>query len=120
VKDVVDRILYLVETSNINHESFILNADKILYKTFFEKIAQALKVKAPSKVAQDWMKSILWRLQHVVSLITKKEPLITKETARVSNTQYSYNNDKINRLYPYPYKTIDETILEVSKKIYSK
>jgi nucleoside-diphosphate-sugar epimerase len=118
VDDVVQRILFLMKNKEINHESFILNADKILYKSFFEKIAQALKVKAPSKVAKQWMKTILWRIQHIISLVTKKEPLITKETATVSNTQYSYDTTKINAIYPQPYKSIDSIIQEVTSKLY--
>jgi len=41
-----------------------------------------------------------WRLERLKSIITRKDPLLTKESARVAQSQTYFENDKILKTFP--------------------
>lgn len=116
VKDVVE-IAYLLSQSKIKGERYILCVGNYSFKDVFTWIAEALDKKAPHKFARRWMTNIIWRWSSFASRITKKEPTITKETARTAQSQYYYSNQKIlNTLKDFNFTPIQETIKRISKK----
>jgi hypothetical protein len=53
---------------------------------------------------------LTWRLLKIQSLLTGKNPLITKQTARTANSVYRYSNQKVVNATGMQFIPIRETI----------
>lgn len=94
VNDVVKCMIGLMD-SPICGERFILNAENMSYRQFFNTIAVSLGKKPPSIEAKPWMLSLAWRIEALRSKIFCVEPKITRQTAKTSLVFDCYSNDKI-------------------------
>lgn len=96
--DVVDVARSLIELmeSDVANERYIVNGDNVKFRTVFDWIAEDLgKPKATIKVTP-LLKEIAWRLEAVRCFITRKSPLLTKETANSAMTTTRYSNQKLS------------------------
>lgn len=116
VRDVCSIVGRLMDSS-VNGERFILNGGKVSYQHFFEMVAKEFEKRPPHKKAQIWMKELLWRLEYLRSLLLRSEPLITKETARLSGNRHEYDNSKIKAKLSYEFQTLENTIQWVCKEL---
>jgi len=108
VLDVADGLLALYE-KQIDGERFILVGENLEAKTFISTGAEVFGNDAPTTKVSPWMLGIAWRLNSISSLFTKKEPLITKETANTGSHRYSYSTEKSKEILGIQYHTIRET-----------
>lgn len=109
VRDVADITVRLLN-SNIGGERFILNAGSIHIRELFSKIGERFRKRAPEVRLSPFLLGILARLEGVRSLFTGKEPLITRETARLAGTEFVYGNAKIKNALSVEFQPIDETL----------
>ncbi len=109
IRDVADAIFSLV-SSDITGEKFILNAGTVTYRELLEQIAVRFGKKSPRWQVQPWMPTIAWRLEWVKSLFSGKEPFLTRETARISKTNYVYQNDKIRKKLGFSFRNLADTL----------
>ena len=109
VRDVVEIMLQLA-FSDIQSERFILNAGAMEYVDFFGSVAECFNKKAPSLKVSKPLAEVLWRLEHVRSLITGKKPLITKDTARITRRQQTYSSEKVKKVLNFGFRPLEETI----------
>lgn len=116
VRDIC-AITTLLMKCSVNGERFVLNGGRVSYKYFFEQVAAAFGKTPPEKLASTWMKELLWRIEYLRSLISGAEPLITKETARLSGNDHQYANDKIKALLAYEFHNVDDSIQWVCKEL---
>lgn len=116
VRDVCSILTQLME-KQVNGERFVLNGGKVGYKYFFDCVAKEFGKMPPYKPASAWMKELIWRIEYIRSLILGSEPLITKETARLSGNHHQYNNQKIKALLSYEFHSIDDTIHWVCREL---
>jgi len=114
VQDVSKSFIYLMQ-SNIQNERFILSAENVVYKDLFTMIAKHLNVPAPKYYASPFLSQIAWRVEFLISIITRKKPLITKATARTAKNKYYYDTSKLNKSINFKLKSIEETIERISK-----
>jgi hypothetical protein len=56
---------------------------------------------------------IVWRVEAFRSWLTGSRPLITKETAKTSRTQFIYDGKKVKKALGFDYKPLDETVKRV-------
>lgn len=112
VQDVAN-IAYLLMNSDIENERFIINSENWSYKVFFETIAQYLQKPAPNMAATPLLKAIGWRLEALKSYLKKREPILTRETARTSGKTYFYDNQKVCNALNYKFIPVQETIRQV-------
>ena len=94
VRDVSKLMIDLME-SDIKNERFIINSENVPYKKLFDMVAEEMKVQAPKYKAGKFLSSIVWRIYRLRYFITKKPPIVTKETARTANKKYYFSNQKI-------------------------
>lgn len=94
VKDVVDSMIQLMNSSVIN-ERFILVSENLSYKNVLFMIADALGKDRPSLRISRFMSEIVWRLAYVKSKLTLTPPLLTKRTAKSSQSNHPYTAKKI-------------------------
>jgi len=109
VRDVVKTMIQLME-SDITGERFIVSAENLTYKDFFNLIAQYLDKPAPRFEAKQWMSEIAWRVEYIKGLITNTKPLITKETAKTANNTYIYSNKKLIETQGFKFIPIKESV----------
>jgi dihydroflavonol-4-reductase len=120
VRDVVQTILFFIENNHPSGERFIVNAGIIRYKDFFGAIAGVLNVEPPKINAKPWMRKLAWRIYAIKSLLTGKEPLITKETASVSSHKFEYQSGKLKNTSGITFQPLEATISWTSKELFDK
>jgi dihydroflavonol-4-reductase len=114
VKDVVKTMVFLTN-STIKNERFILVSENKSYKEVFFLIADALKKKRPYKRIHRWKMELLWRGSSFLSIITGKEPLLSKYAAKSANSTSLYTSKKVQEILPFKFQTIEAVVKEVSE-----
>jgi dihydroflavonol-4-reductase len=109
VRDVADITVRLLN-SDISGERFVLSAGSIHVRELFSKIAQRFGKRPPGVRLSPFLLGTLARLESVRSRFTGKEPLITRETARLAGTEFVYGNAKIKNALSVEFQPIDETL----------
>lgn len=116
VEDVAKAVILCME-SDISEQRFIINGDTWPFKKLQDTIADNFKKKRPGRKTTPFLLAIAWRLEKVKSLLTGKKPLLTKESARVAQSQTFFENDKILKALPgFSFTPLEETIENACKK----
>ncbi|OWY21314.1 3-beta hydroxysteroid dehydrogenase [Sphingobacteriales bacterium UPWRP_1] len=117
--DVADLtvIMHRLMNSPVSGQRFIVNAHNLSYRRFFTLVAQYLGKPAPSRPVTPLLAEIGWRLAAIKGFFTQTWPLITKETARMSQHRYHYSNAKLLAALPYfTFASIEDTVARVSRQ----
>lgn len=109
VQDVAEASLKLFNSS-IEGERFILSAGSMPFKTFFDKTAYKFQKKSPGVKVNTTIANLLARVEGVRTWLTGSEPLITHETARLVDTFFQYDNQKVKKALNFNFQTIDSTL----------
>jgi dihydroflavonol-4-reductase len=107
VRDVAHAMVRLMDHHVVN-ERYILNSENLSYRDFFEIIAKHAGVKPPFFKAGKMLSEVAWRLEKARSTITGGNPLITRETARSSNSIYCFSNDKIRQELNFEFRSMED------------
>lgn len=114
VRDVANVMIQLME-SKISAKRFILCSESIPFKQTFDYIADALGKKKANLKAGPFLNAIGWRLAKLISLITRKAPMLTKETAQAGNNISIYENDKIKKTLNFEFIPVEQSCKDFSK-----
>lgn len=114
VRDVSKSIVELMD-SKISAERYIVVGENLSYKNVFQTVAKSLNVSPPLKIASKKLMNLAWRLELIKCFITRKNPQLTKETARTSSQNNHYNNEKIIKQIGFKFNTIVDAIENTSK-----
>ena len=109
VRDVAEIAVRLFN-STIEGERFILSGGSIPFKTFFEKAAHELDKKPPTVKVHATAAKILAAVESLRTRLINREPLITSETARLVDTFFQYDNQKVKKALNFNFQTIDDTL----------
>jgi nucleoside-diphosphate-sugar epimerase len=110
VRDVANAMIQLMNTS-ITAERFIVSGHNLSYKEVVFAIADAFKVKRPSKKIKPLLAELVWRLEAARTFFTRQEPLITKETVHTAQSVSNYDNKKLTTaLANFEYHSFEDTI----------
>lgn len=115
VEDVV-RSMTLLMKSSIENERFVLNSQNMNYREFLTAIANGLKVKAPQKVLTPFIGRLAWQISYLLSKITRKEPLVTRESIATSFKTSAYNSNKVKETLEFEFTPIHQVIEESCKR----
>ncbi|MEE2953818.1 MAG: NAD-dependent epimerase/dehydratase family protein [Bacteroidota bacterium] len=110
--DVIDvaKVVILLLNSKIKNERFIVNAENLKYRYFFNQIAKQFnKPEAKIRVTY-FLKELAWRAEAIKSFFTGKKSLITKETANTSMTSKSYSSKKLQEKTGFVFTPISNSI----------
>ena len=116
VRDVSNSIMELMNSS-LSSERYILVSENLSYESVFKSISKSLNVKPPSYPASLGLMNLAWMMEYLISLITRKSPKITKETAKTSSQKNYYNNEKIKKQIGYKFNSIENAIENTAKYI---
>lgn len=118
--DVVDvvKAMILLMNSNVNGERFILCGYNLPYLKVFSAIASSFNKKPPHKQVTPFLAAIVWRVEAIKSFFTKKNPLLTKETAHTAQAIVNFNNNKLLNQFPeFSYTPFETTIARVCNEL---
>lgn len=115
VEDVAEVMIILMQRQDIFSQRFILNSENISNKALLYRIAELLHKKAPSIEAKPFILSIAWRMAKLASIFTRKNPTLTKESARAAASKLSFKNEKIQKVIGFSFKPIDQTLQEIAE-----
>jgi nucleoside-diphosphate-sugar epimerase len=113
VRDVATFMLRLLE-SDITGERYVLNAQNISYRDFFQLLAKSLGTKPPSIKVTPFLSELAWRVEWLKEKILGMPPIVTKESARASVSQFSYSNQKSLTMPSFAYRPLEQTIQETA------
>ena len=106
-------------------ERFIISSENWSYKNLINTIGNKLNVKVPKRYLSTILGNVLWRMEKIRSLLTKKEPVFTKESFLSSSINVYYDNNKSKVTLGIEYKTLQQTLddtlecyIETNKKGY--
>jgi dihydroflavonol-4-reductase len=115
--DIAEIMIQLMN-SDINSQKFVVSNVNATYKDFMYMIAKAFNKKPPQKMVTPFLAAIVWRLEKIKSLFSKKEPLITKETAKTALTKANFNNSKLLAALPgFSYTPLETSINRICKAL---
>lgn len=111
VRDVAQFVLLLLE-SDINGERFILNTQNIAYRDFFQLVAASVNARPPAIKVSPWLAEVAWRVEWLKEKLLGMAPIVTKESARSSISQFYYGNEKSLTVPGFAYRPLEETVRE--------
>jgi nucleoside-diphosphate-sugar epimerase len=99
VEDVAEAAVRLL-FSDIVEKRFIVSSENISFQELFNLMSGQLGKRKPNREATRMLAQIAWRMEAIKSFFTRKNPLLTKETARVSQNRTKFNNEAILQALP--------------------
>jgi dihydroflavonol-4-reductase len=117
VRDVVKAMILLMDEQyfeKIKNQRFLISSENLSYETVFFQIADALAKPRPKYNASGGLMEMVWRILWIISLLTRKSPLITRETAANSNVKRKFDGSKIKNYFDFEYLPISESIKQTS------
>ncbi|WP_298779698.1 SDR family oxidoreductase [uncultured Polaribacter sp.] len=114
VQDVVNPMILLMN-SDVKNERFILVSENKSFKEIFFLMADAFNKKRPSKKIKPWQTSLFWKISWLISIITGKEPLLSKYSARSAHSISNYSSEKIKKTLNFEFERVKKTIENVCK-----
>lgn len=110
VRDVSGLIVQLIETEKTG-ERYLVTGTNSSFKELFDRICRQLHVKAPSILAGPFLTGLAWRLSGMWGRFTGVRPTITKESARSSQGNSAFSNEKLLRAFPeFRFTDLEDTI----------
>jgi nucleoside-diphosphate-sugar epimerase len=115
VEDVARVTRLLMETAIVD-ERFIISAENWSFRHLFNTIADGFGKRQPYREATPFLGELAWRLQKFKALFSNKQPLLTKESARVAQSKTYFDNRKIlQALGGFSFTALEKTIENACK-----
>jgi nucleoside-diphosphate-sugar epimerase len=118
VRDVSRAIIALLQSKEwdtIKNQRYVLSAENHPYREIFDRIAVVLNRPKATIRANRVLLQLAWRLSRLGSLLTGKEPALTRDTARSSIKRSLYDGSKIGRVIDFSYTPVETTIRDIGK-----
>jgi dihydroflavonol-4-reductase len=115
VQDVVECMVMLYEKGIVN-ERFILNAENLSYKSFFEIIATALNKPIPNKRISKRTLTFVSIILSIVGMFTSKRNPLSKYTIQSAYKKLYFSNDKITKTLDFRFINVKESVLRMIKE----
>lgn len=109
VRDVAEAAYKLLK-AEFPGERFIINAGVMPLNEFLKRTAVRFSKKSPwIKVNRSIIRLIAF-VEAIRARLIGVEPLITRETARIADNEFLYDNEKIKTRLKFNFQSIDETL----------
>lgn len=108
VKDVTQAMFLLMENKCF-HERYILVGHNVENRQFMFSVADLMKKRKPYIRINKPLAELAWILYAIWGFITRRQPKITRETARASQNKYWYSSEKITKQLAFNFTPINET-----------
>lgn len=112
-RDVAFTLKRLYELKKFG-ERYVIVGENLSYRTVADTMAEYLEVSKPSIHAKPWLTSVVWRVLSITSKITRKNPVLTRESAKSSHRKTFYKNDKVRNELGVTFRTVEQSIKNAS------
>lgn len=109
VRDVVKAMILLMQ-NNCFGERYILVGHNMENKYFMHTCAELMGKRKAFIRVNAFLATCAWIFSAIASLITRKPPFITRETAKASLNRYFYSTDKIQKRLSFQFTPVDQTL----------
>jgi dihydroflavonol-4-reductase len=109
VRDVVKAMIYLMESKESN-QRYIVSTENLSYGRFFGLTHRFLGKRQPYIKVGKSLSEIGWRLEKIRSGLRGKKSHITKETARASQQQNFYSNEKVRKVTGLQFIPVEKSV----------
>ena len=109
VRDVADIVVDL-HKGDLHGERFIINAGNANYKDVFNIIAKHFNKKPPGIKVSPWMMAPAVSAAKVISWLKREKPALTIESARLSQSDFYFKNDKIIHRLAFQFRSLEDTL----------
>jgi nucleoside-diphosphate-sugar epimerase len=109
VRDLAEVSFQLFQSS-IEGERFIVSAGSTTFQNFFNMVAKTFGKRSPWIKVNPAVANTLAFLESGRTYLTGSEPLITRETARLTNAHFEYDNQKVKKALNFSFQSIEDTI----------
>jgi nucleoside-diphosphate-sugar epimerase len=113
VSDVARMAVQLMK-SEIRNERYVLIGQNILFRDILYTIADALKVKRPTRHIKPYAMEIAWRMDWVLANIFRRKRQLTRATATASYSKQEYSTKKIKTALNTDFLDVHQYIKEIS------
>ncbi|MEM1328624.1 MAG: NAD-dependent epimerase/dehydratase family protein [Bacteroidota bacterium] len=114
VRDVAKAAIRLMQ-SDITAERYIINGANWSYKEQMDAMSSTLGKKSPRIKVTPIIQEVAWRAAALSSLLLRRTPFITKETARMSANRFYYDASKSIADLNLSYTPLGQTIQETAQ-----
>lgn len=111
VKDVV-RALEILMNKNIDGQRYLLVSENISFKSLFDQLADALKVKPPRWAISKRTAKFAMLFDQIKSLLTASKPALTKESIEAVYAKRCFSATKIKNELDFSFEPIPEVIAD--------
>ncbi len=102
--------------SEIKNERFLLSAENVSYKQFFDTMHTEFVKLVPSIKVGKFLSDVAWRFEKLRSTLTGSKPFITKETAYSANRISTFSNAKIKKaIEGYQFIPVEQSIKDTCR-----
>ncbi len=108
-RDVADMVLRIYR-GTVSGEKFIASAGSVPLKSFFDAVATQFGKKPPGIRVGRKLAILIARMETVRCWLGGREPLITKQTARLANEKYQYTHQKAVEQLGMSFHSLEETL----------
>nr|WP_262903558.1 NAD-dependent epimerase/dehydratase family protein [Niabella beijingensis] len=110
VEDVAKATAMLLNSS-ISEKRFIVCNANWRFRQLLDTMADAFGKKRPHRHASPFLSGLAWRMEWLKSLITRSKPLVTRESAKVANSETLFDGSRLPEALPgFQYRPLEETI----------
>lgn len=113
VRDVAD-VAMLVLDKDISGEKFIVSSENVCFNDLMWMIADALGVKRAKFKTGKWLGAIAWRGEWLLSKITGKRALVTREVIEMAMCDFRYDNRKVCKELGFVFRPVAQTVKDVA------
>ncbi len=113
VRDVADVVLLVLE-KGLSGEKFILSSENVCFSDLMWMMADALGVKRAKYKTGKLLGEIAWRGEWLLSKMTGKRALITKEVIDMALCEFRYDNRKAKETLGFGFRPVVETVTDVA------
>ena len=115
-EDVVEGHLLAMERGRTG-ERYILGSENLLWRTAFEQIADAFGVKPPPFVVPPGVALAVGTVVEGISSVIPLNPMISRETARMSARVYRYDNSRAQEELGCSFRPFAETAARIASAL---
>ncbi len=113
IHDVVKSMIQLM-AGHVKNERYLLVAENLSFKYFFEKVSSHLGVSPPKKEASNFLLQLAWRLDWLNYFFNRKHRKLTKQLMTSISSEKHFNSAKIKSELNFNFTPIDTSIEETS------
>ncbi|MEO5643994.1 MAG: NAD-dependent epimerase/dehydratase family protein [Bacteroidia bacterium] len=113
-RDVAMAAVKLME-SEIKNQRFVLSAENLSYRDFFDKILAAFAQPKTKRLAGKFLLALSWRGEKLMTLLTGENPRVTRETALAALQLNRYDGTRITKQLDFKYRDVDNSIREIAE-----